>query len=48
LSSTTIWRLQRAGAFPKSIKISTQAVAWLEADIEAWIATRAKAADEAR
>ena len=40
LSDTTIWRLERAGKFPKSIRISAGAVAWREADIEAWIAER--------
>ena len=43
LSATTIWRLERAGKFPRSIRISPGAVAWREADIEAWIAERAKA-----
>jgi prophage regulatory protein len=45
LSSTTIWRLQRAGRFPKSIRISAGAVAWREADIERWIAERAAGVD---
>ena len=43
LSDTTIWRLQRAGRFPRSIRISPGAVAWRESDIEAWIAERAEA-----
>ena len=43
LSDTTIWRLERAGKFPHSIRISPGAVAWREADIEAWIAERAEA-----
>lgn len=42
LSGTTIWRLQRAGAFPRPIRISTQAIAWLESDIEQWIQARAQ------
>ena len=40
LSETTLWRLERAGRFPKSIRISPGAVAWRESDIEAWIADR--------
>lgn len=43
LSGTTIWRLERAGQFPKSIRLSPGAVAWKERDIEDWIAARAEA-----
>jgi len=43
LSGTTIGRLARAGQFPQAIRTSTRAVAWREADIEAWIAARAAA-----
>jgi len=43
LSAVTIWRLERAGQFPKSIQISPGAIAWREADIETWIAERAAA-----
>jgi len=43
LSDTTIWRLERAGKFPKSFHVSPGAVAWREADIEAWINQRAEA-----
>ena len=43
LSDTTIWRLERAGKFPRSIRISPGAIAWKESDIEAWIAERAAA-----
>ena len=42
LSAPTIWRLERRGSFPKSIRISPGAVAWREVDIEAWIAERAE------
>lgn len=40
LSHSTLWRLQRSGGFPVAIRISPGAVAWREADIEAWIAAR--------
>jgi prophage regulatory protein len=43
VSDTTLWRLERAGQFPRSIRISPGTVAWRESDIEAWIAERAKA-----
>ena len=42
LSDTTIWRLERAGKCPRSLRISPGAVAWRERDIEAWIAERAE------
>ena len=48
LSSTTIWRLERAGQFPRSIQISRGAIAWREADIEAWITERMDAPRHAR
>ena len=37
LSRSTIWRLERRGAFPKHLKISSNIVAWLEDEIVAWI-----------
>ena len=40
LSDTTIWRLERASKFPRSIRLSPGAVAWRESDIEAWIVER--------
>ncbi len=40
LSDTTVWRLARAGKFPKPIRISPGAVAWLESDIDDWISAR--------
>ena len=41
LSRSTIWRLQRTGAFPKHHRISANAVAWVEQDVVDWM--RAKA-----
>ena len=40
LSRTTWWRLQRAGSAPRPITLSPGRVAWLEADINAWIDAR--------
>lgn len=40
LSAVTIWRLERAGQFPKAIRISPGAIAWKESDVEDWIAER--------
>ena len=40
LSNSTIWRLESRGEFPRRRKISPGAVAWLQSEIEAWIAER--------
>jgi len=40
LSRTTIWRMERAGDFPKRIQISANRIGWLEADVDAWVEER--------
>jgi predicted DNA-binding transcriptional regulator AlpA len=40
VSRTTLWRMERAGQFPKRIQISPNRVAWLEADIDTWLEQR--------
>ena len=40
LSRTTIWRMERAGRFPKRVKIGERAVAWSEREVRAWLAAR--------
>jgi prophage regulatory protein len=42
LSRSTIWRLERRGAFPLHRRISANAVGWLEDDVDAWILSRAR------
>jgi putative ATP-dependent endonuclease of the OLD family len=37
LSRSTVWRLERRGAFPKHVKVSANIVAWLEEDVSSWI-----------
>ncbi len=37
LSRSTIWRLERCGAFPKHRRISANVVAWVEAEVMSWI-----------
>ena len=39
-SRCQLWRLSRADKFPKPIKISTNRNAWLESDIDQWVADR--------
>ena len=40
LSRSTIWRLERQGAFPQHHRISPNAVAWVEDDIASWIRSK--------
>lgn len=42
LSRSTVWRLERRGAFPKHVRVSANIVAWLEEDIVEWIRSKAK------
>ena len=41
LSRSTIWRLERRGAFPRHRRISANAVAGVEEEVELWIGQRA-------
>lgn len=40
VSGTTLWRLEKAGRFPKRQKIGFKRVAWRAAEIDDWIAGR--------
>jgi len=40
LSTTTIWRLERKGEFPKRIKLSPNRRGWEDTQIQEWMATR--------
>ena len=40
LSRSTIWRRERAGDFPRRRQISPGIVAWLEEEIDEWLAAR--------
>lgn len=44
LSRSTIYRLMDAGEFPRPIRLTKKAVAWSEADILDWLASRPVAA----
>lgn len=37
LSRSTIWRLEKAGKFPRRRRVSASVVAWLESEVTAWI-----------
>jgi prophage regulatory protein len=36
LSDATIWREEKAGRFPKRIKLGGQSVGWFSDEVEAW------------
>ena len=40
LARNTIWELERAGNFPRRRQITANKVAWLESEVDAWIASR--------
>jgi len=40
LSRTTIWRLERAGDFPKRIRLSVGACGWRLSEVMAWLENR--------
>ena len=40
LSRSTIWRLERRGAFPRHRRISANAVAWVEEELNDWIRSK--------
>ena len=40
LSKTTCWRLERAGDFPKRIKLSAGAVGYRTAELLSWLEAR--------
>lgn len=40
LNRTTIWRLERAGNFPRRRQLGGGSVGWVESEIDEWIASR--------
>ena len=45
LSGSTINRLEAMGRFPKRVKIGVSRVAWVEEELDEWIAERIRARD---
>jgi len=41
LSDATVWRLERAGKFPKRIRLGGNSVGWLSTELEEWIEKKA-------
>ena len=43
LTRSTLYAKVRAGLFPKPISLTSRCVAWLDSEIDAWIAERVNA-----
>ncbi len=46
LSRPTIWRLERAGEFPKRRQLGRNSVGWVEEEVEEWMESRVVVAIE--
>ena len=40
ISRVTIWRLEKAGKFPKRVNLTDSRVGWIESEIEEWLQSR--------
>jgi prophage regulatory protein len=40
-----IYRLERAGRFPRRVQLGPRAVGWVEDEVEAWLRERVEARD---
>jgi len=40
LSPTTMWRLEKAGTFPRRIQLGARRVGWEISEIDSWIEAR--------
>lgn len=45
LSRTHIYRLMKAGAFPRSISLGPKTTSWLESEVTAWVDAQVAARD---
>ncbi|SDJ10887.1 helix-turn-helix transcriptional regulator [Billgrantia gudaonensis] len=46
LSDSALYRLMEKGEFPRPVQLGPRAVAWVEAEVDAWIAARIEASRE--
>ena len=42
LSRSTVYRKKRVGTFPESVQLGERVVAWWEAEVREWMASRPK------
>jgi prophage regulatory protein len=47
LSASSIYRLVSEGRFPKPVKLAAAASAWVDQEIDAWLAARVAERDKA-
>lgn len=47
LSEMTLWRRQKAGTFPRRVRLGVNAVGWPEDEIESWCLERLAERDRA-
>lgn len=48
LSDATIWRMEKAGKFPKRVRLGGQAVGWFSDEVDAWLDKKAAEREEPR
>lgn len=41
LSDVSVWRQERAGTFPKRLRLGGNSVGWLKSEIDGWLHQRA-------
>ena len=46
LSTTTLWRRERAGEFPKRRRLGPNSVGWMESEVNEWLRSLPLAAEE--
>ena len=46
-SKVSLWRLEKRKLFPKRIAVGPMRYAWIESELDEWIAGRIRARDEA-
>jgi len=46
-SDVHIWRLERADQFPKRVRLGSNRIAWVEAEIDKWLAEKIAARETA-
>ena len=47
-SAVQLWRREKAGTFPKAVKLSANRKGWIEAEIDQWLTAQAAARNEPR
>lgn len=47
LSDATIWRLEKAGSFPKRVQLGGNSVGWFESEVDAWFEEKAAQREQA-